>query len=165
MLECIFIYRGNCPVQFLTQVNNKLICIAKDVNCSEPSAPLLLLLSNCNLLLCWAMWCGDAVCWVITGQEAWPSPSLTRQHNPCSNPSDINSDIKMCSMQHRGALLTFSLLLSWFAVTFFVSLSCDCSILNPDAVNESIWHLLQWCMMQCTELCLNLLPCPVHEAA
>lgn len=52
MLVCFLISPENCPVQFLTEVNNKLICIAKDVNCSEPSAPVLLLLSNCNLLLC-----------------------------------------------------------------------------------------------------------------
>lgn len=52
ILQCFLTSPDNCLVQFLTQVNNKLICIAKDVNCSEPSAPGLLLLSNCNLLLC-----------------------------------------------------------------------------------------------------------------
>lgn len=52
VLESFLFSPENSPVQFLAQVNNKLICIAKDVNCSEPSVPVLLLLSNCNLLLC-----------------------------------------------------------------------------------------------------------------
>lgn len=98
------------------------------------------------------MWCGDAVCWEITGQEAWPNPAPSRQYNPYSDPCCTPSDH---SVQHRWTLLTFSLLHSWIAVLFFAYHLCISSILNLDAINENNQHLLQWWVVQCLNCIKN----------
>lgn len=90
------------------------------------------------------MW--DGVCWAATGQAAQPSPALTRQLNPFHD--------SLSAAQMNFVNLFFAALL--MCKLDFLSVIHVSGILNLSAVDESNEHLLHYCMMQCTELCLNV---------
>lgn len=155
MLECFLISLESWPVQFLTQVNNKLIGIAK--------------MSTAVSHLCQYCCCSATVIYYYVRpcdvEMVFAGRSLGGQHGPALLSPDSLILFMICSVQHRWTLLTFSLPLSWFVVRFFVKHSCVSGISNLSEVDGSNEHLLHCCMMQCTELFKSLLPCYVHEAA
>lgn len=84
--------------------------------------------------------------WSLLGSH-WPSPALTRQLNPFCD------SLSAAQMNFVNLFSATLLICSWI---FLVNRSCVSGILNLSAVDESNEHLLHYCMMQCTELCLKV---------